>query len=265
MGFYRHKVVWITGASSGIGLWLMKLLYGEDARLIVTSSNKEKLRQAMGSISQSGTPIKMLPGDLSDGEAAKKLAGQALAIYGKIDVLILNAGKSQRGYAAETQEHVDREIMELDYFSNVLIVKELLGAMKNNGGAHIAVTSSITGVFGFPLRSAYAAAKHALHGYFESLSLEERKNNIYVTIVCAGRIRTEISKSALLGDGKPYQKMDDGQDKGMPAELCARKYLEAIQRKKREVYIGRKEILMVYIKRFFPSLFFTIAEKIKST
>lgn len=265
MGFYRHKVVWITGASSGIGFWLAKLLHEQGARLVLTSSGHEKLKKAVESIATAEHEIKLLPGDLSKPEVAKRLATEAIEFYGKIDVLILNAGKSQRGFAAETKELVDREIMELDYFSNILIVKKLIGNMKKNGGGHIAVTSSITGKFGFPLRSAYAAAKHALHGFFESLSLEERKNNIFVTIVCPGRIKTEISLNALLADGRPYSKMDQGQDKGMPAKLCAQKYLSAIEQKKREVYIGRKEILMVYIKRFFPSLFFSWAQKIKST
>lgn len=265
MGFYWQKVVWITGASSGIGFWLMKLLHKQGARLIATSLNEKKLHEAVKSVEEGKSEIRLLPGNLANPNDVRKMADEALKIYGKIDVLILNAGKSQRGLAVETEEQVDREIMELDYFSNILIVKKVLRQMKLNGGGHIAVTSSITGKFGFPLRSAYAAAKHALHGYFESLSLEERENNIYVTLVCAGRIKTEISKNALLPDGKPYSKMDEGQDKGMPANICAHKYLAAIQHKKREVFIGRKEILMVYVKRFFPSLFFKIAGKIKST
>lgn len=265
MGYFRHKVVWITGASSGIGLWLMKLLSKEQARLIVTASNQEKLQMAVQSIDHDEVEIKLLPGDLSDGNNAKRLADQALEIYSKIDVLILNAGKSQRGLICETEEKVDREIMELDYFSNILIVKTVLNRMKSNGGGHIAVTSSITGKFGFPLRSAYAAAKHALHGFFETLYLEEKKNNIFVTIVCPGRIKTEISMSALQADGTAYDKMDAGQEQGMSPEVCARKYMAAIKNKKREIYIGKKEILMVHLKRFFPSLFFRIAGKIKTT
>ena len=265
MGFFREKIVWVTGASSGIGFWLMKLLAEDNARLILTSSDAKKLESAIAQCRQAGTRFHSLPGDLSNGEQAKVLARKALEIYGKIDVLILNAGKSQRGLVADTPEKVDREIMELDYFSNVLITKEVLAGMKDNGGGYIAVTSSITGKFGFPMRSAYAAAKHALHGFFETLSLEERKHNVFVTIVCPGRIRTDISRNALLPDGTKHNVMDPGQENGMPAEVCAKQYLAAIEKKKREVYIGGKEIIMVYIKRFFPSLFFRIAGKIKST
>lgn len=265
MGFFWNKIVWITGASSGIGFGLMKLLAEQNARLILTSSDAKKLETAMAKCRQSATHFHILPGDLSKSEQAKVLARKALEIYGQIDVLILNAGKSQRGLVSETLEKVDREIMELDYFSNVLITKEILGSMKENGGGHIAVTSSITGKFGFPMRSAYSAAKHALHGFFETLSLEERRHNIFVTIVCPGRIKTDISRNALLPDGKKHNVMDSGQENGIPAGVCAKQYLGAIEKKKREVYIGGKEIFMVYIKRFFPSLFFRIAGKIKST
>lgn len=265
MNYFQDKVVWLTGASSGIGFWLMKLLAKQNARLILTSSDENKLKNAIAKCRESGGQFNSLPGDLSNGEQAKLLARKALEIYGRIDVLILNAGKSQRGFVADTLEKVDRQIMELDYFCNVLITKEILASMKASGGGHIAVTSSITGKFGFPMRSAYAAAKHALHGFFETLGIEERKNNIFVTIVCPGRIKTDISFNALLPDGDRYNKMDEGQEKGMPAKTCAQKYLAAIEKKKREVYIGGKEIFMVYIKRFFPSLFFRIAGNIKST
>lgn len=265
MGFYRQKVVWLTGASSGIGLAILELLCREQARLIITSSNAEKLNAAAEFCKNAGTACKILPCDLSDSQQVSALTPKALALFGKIDVLILNAGKSQRGLAFETGIDVDRKIMELDYFSNIVIAKEVLKSMKTSGGGHIAVTSSITGKFGFPLRSAYAAAKHALHGFFETLGIEERKNGVFVTIVCPGRIKTSISYNALLGNGETYKQLDEGQEKGMPAELCAQKYLRAVQKKKREVYIGNKEILMVYIKRFFPSIFYKIADSIKPT
>lgn len=265
LDFYHNKIVWLTGASSGIGLSLMELLSKQRARLILTSSNEKKLKAAAEICTQNGAEFTLLPCDLSDSIQVSTLAKKALAVYGKIDVLILNAGKSQRGFAVDTEIAVDRSIMELDYFSNVAISKEVLKSMKKTGGGHIAVTSSITGKFGFPLRSAYAAAKHALHGFFETVGIEERKNGIYVTLVCPGRINTPISYNAILPNGQAYQKMDEGQQTGMPAALCAQKYLKAIVKKKREINIGGKEILMVYLKRFLPSLFFKITNTIKPT
>jgi len=265
MGFYNHKVVWITGASSGIGLALVELLSRQNTKLIITSSNEEKLKTAAEICEENRIEYKTLPCDLSDSTQFIGLTQKALSFFGKIDILILNAGKSQRGKAVETELKVDRLLMELDYFSNITLAKDVAKSMKKSGGGHIAVTSSITGKFGFPLRSAYSAAKHALHGFFETLGIEERKHGIFVTIVCPGRINTPISYNAILPNGITYNKLDKGQENGMAADVCARKYLRAIKKKKREVYIGKKEIYMVHIKRLFPSIFYKIADSIKPT
>lgn len=265
MDFYRDKTVWITGASSGIGLAMTEQLSRSGAKLILTSSGEERLKPARDVCSKNGAEFTILPCDLSDSKSVAAIADLAPGIYGKIDVLILNAGRSQRGKALDTVMEVDRKLMELDYFSKVIIAKKIAPLMIANGGGHIAVTSSITGKFGFPLRSAYSAAKHALHGFFETLSIEERENKLYVTIVCPGRINTPISQQALLPDGNAYNKSDRGQETGMAAKVCARKYLSAIRKRKREVYIGNKEINMVYLKRYLPSLFYKLAGQIKPT
>jgi short-subunit dehydrogenase len=122
----------------------------------------------------------------------------------------------------------------------------------------------VTGKFGFKLRSAYAAAKHALHGYFESLALEN-DGVINVTLVCPGRIRTNISLYALRANGAPHGQMDEGQLKGVPVEKCADQIIKGIRRNKREVFIGGAEVVLVYIKRFFPALFYRIARKASAT
>jgi short-subunit dehydrogenase len=265
LNYYKDKVVWITGASSGIGLSLLKILCKSGAKLIITSSNPEKLEKASDYCKKYNVECHPLLCDLSDCDEVANLIPLAISVYNKIDILILNAGKSTRGRAVETNIYVDREIMELDYFSNIIIAKEIAKNMLKNGGGNIAVTSSITGKFGFPLRSSYAAAKHALHGFFETLGLEEEKNGLKVTIVCPGRINTDISFSALLADGSKYNKQDHGQKNGMPADVCAMKYLKAIQKGKKEIFIGNKEILMVYFKRYIPSLFYKLAQKVKPT
>ena len=127
---------------------------------------------------------------------------------------------------------------------------------------HISVTTSISGLFGFPLRSAYCASKHALFGFFESLALEN--DNIKVTFLIPGRINTPISKSAILGDGSTYAKMDSGQSGGMDVDKCARVALRVIAKGKRRKLIGGKELLMVYIKKFIPPLFYKLATKISA-
>ena len=137
--------------------------------------------------------------------------------------------------------------------------------MQKQKSGHIIVTSSIAGKFGFYLRSAYSASKHALHGFYESLLLEEAKNNIYVTIACPGKINTPISKSALKGDGSAHGEMDHNQETGMSVEECVKQLIRATQKRKKEVLIGNKEIKAVTLKRFFPRLFWKVIKNQKPT
>jgi short-subunit dehydrogenase len=131
------------------------------------------------------------------------------------------------------------------------------------GGGHIAVTTSIAGRFGFPLRCGYSSSKFALYGFFETLQAEYYDKGIRVTLVCPGRVRTNISLYALDKGGKPHGKMDPGQDGGLSADRAARTVVRAIRKGRREVLVGRKELVMVYIKRFFPGLCARLARKIK--
>jgi len=133
------------------------------------------------------------------------------------------------------------------------------------GNGSIAASSSITGIFGFPLRSAYSASKHAVSGFFETLGIEMRSRNIFVTVAYPGRVRTDISKHSLQKDGRTWDEMDEGLDRGIPVEKCARRYMNAIYRKKRTVYIGGFELLMPYLKRYAPRLFYLAAGKVRPT
>jgi short-subunit dehydrogenase len=155
--------------------------------------------------------------------------------------------------------------MEINYFGNIALSKIILPHFQEKKSGHFVITSSIAGKFGFYLRSAYSASKHALHGYYESLALENIKNNISVTLLCPGKINTPISNNALRGDGMKHNIMDHNQETGMPVDECVRHILHAVSKKKREVLIGNKEILVVYIKRFFPALFWKIIQKQKAT
>ncbi len=184
------------------------------------------------------------------------------AEMGSIDVLFNNGGISQRGHASETEESVDRKIMEVNYFGTIALTKAVLPIMRKQGSGHILVTSSLVGIFGFSLRSAYAASKHALHGFFESLRMEEKANNIKVTMICPGRIKTEISKSALTKDGKEYGALDPGQQNGMLVEDCAKQIVKATKRNGKEVVIGSlAERIGVLLNRFIPSLFWVLIAK----
>jgi short-subunit dehydrogenase len=204
-----------------------------------------------------------LPMDLANRESIEKTVPLALDKFGTIDVLINNGGISQRAYTWETNLEVDYKIMNINYFGAVILTKAILPGMIKAGSGYIAVTSSITGKFGFPLRSAYSASKHALHGFFETLGIELANKNISVTIAMPGRVQTNISIHALTKDGTGHGKMDPGQAGGIPADVCARKYLDAIYHRKREVLIGGKELMMVRLRRFLPVLFYKIARRIE--
>ncbi|MDX2414476.1 MAG: SDR family NAD(P)-dependent oxidoreductase, partial [Bacteroidales bacterium] len=114
-----------------------------------------------------------------------------------------------------------------------------------------------------PLRSAYSASKQALHGFFETLHLENKANNIRASVIIPGRVRTNISKHALLSDGSEHGKMDQGLDKGISPEKAAQTILKGIKRNRREIKVGGSELIMLYIRKFFPSIFFNIASRIK--
>ena len=178
--------------------------------------------------------------------------------------MINNGGLSQRGTAFETSMEVERRIMEINYFGNIALAKAVLVYMRQQQSGQILIISSIAGKFGFFLRSAYSASKHALIGYYESLSLEEEINNISVTIACPGKINTSISMNALSADGSAHGVMDHNQDTGMSVEICVNQIIQAMKKNKREVMVGGKELLAVKIKRFFPSLFWSIIRKQKA-
>lgn len=261
----KHKTVWITGASSGIGEASAYCFASEKAKLILTATNIERLLKVQKKCKELGAECEILPYDLSDTQHLQDLADKALAFFGNVDILFLNAGISQRSKALETHFSTDEKIMDVNFNASVKIAKFLLPQMIENGGGTIAVTSSISGKFGFPLRSMYAASKFALYGFFETIQAEYYDDNIRVVMVCPGRVRTNISYNALEADGTKHAQMDDGQNNGIAPEKAARKIVNAIRKQQPEVLVGRKELLMVYIKRFLPSLSRRIVRKIKST
>lgn len=262
---FENKVVWITGASSGIGEALTYEFARQKAKLIISSNQQTDLERVQQNCKEMKAECFIQFLDMTEIDNMKPIADQLIQKFGSIDVLVNNAGISQRSLVEETPLEVDRKIMEIDYFGTIALTKAVLPYMIQNKFGYIAATSSISGKFGFPLRSAYSAAKHAIHGFFETLRAEVYDYNIKVLIAFPGRIKTNISLNALTREGKAHGKMDQGQDTGISAEKCARKYVNAIRKDKKEVLIGSKELLMVYIHKFFPGLFYKLARKIKPT
>lgn len=255
--------VWITGASSGIGEACAYRYAAQGARLILTSSSAERLEKVAEKCRAAGaTQVVVLPYDFSSNDDIEALVQSAWDATEGIDIVMLNAGVSQRTNVEDTSMEMVRKIMEVNYFAPVAIAKEILPKMIKRGGGKIAVTTSIAGRFGFPLRCGYSSSKFALYGFFETLQAEYYDAGIRVTIVCPGRVQTNISRYALDKGGKPHGVMDPGQAVGMTAEAAARVITRAIAKEKKEVLVGRKELLMVYIKRFFPGLCAMLARRI---
>ena len=224
------QVAWITGASSGIGEELCKQLAAKGMTIVLSARSEEKLIVLKSQLTNS-TQHLVLPLDLEDTSTILDKTKQVIDAVGQIDYVYHCGGISQRAEAWETSLEVDRRIMEVNYFGTVALTKAVLPYMQVRKSGHIIAISSIAGKFGFYLRSAYSASKHALHGFFESVSLEEAKNNINVTIACPGKINTPISLSAVGKDGKAHGVMDHNQETGMPVEECVRQLLKAVDKK----------------------------------
>lgn len=260
---FDSKTIWITGASSGIGEACAYEFARRKANLILTGTREDKLKEVQAKCLAYGVECAVLPYDLSDLEGIDNLVEDALACFAGIDIVFNNAGISQRAKAGDTVFDVDRKIMDVNYFAPIKIAKCILPDLIRNGGGTFVTTTSISGRFGFPLRSAYSASKHALYGFFESLRAEYYAQNIRTVMVCPGRVKTNISYYALEKDGSRHGKLDAGQAGGISPERAAKKIVRAVCRQKPEVLVGGKELLMVYFKRFIPGLNRLLSRKIK--
>jgi dehydrogenase/reductase SDR family member 7B len=261
MSQFKDKTIWITGASSGIGEELARQLSKEGAFVILSARRAAELERVKASLDTHMSAV--LPLDMSQPDTFDEALNAALRYTGKIDYLVHSAGISQRSKSIDTQPEVDRRIMEVNYFGPVLLSKLLLPYYVAQGNGHFVVISSVVGKLGTPLRSSYAASKHALHGYFDSLRAEHWRDNIKVTIICPGYVRTAISLHALTSNGTPHARMDENQEKGISPYQCALGILKALEKGKEEVYVGGKEITGIYLKRFFPRMLSGIIKRIK--
>ena len=256
------SVLWITGASSGIGEAVAKKYAKEGHHLILSARNVQELERVQRGCANPEN-IRILALDLTQSETFGEKVATALSFFGKVDTLLHNGGISQRSLIKETSLAVDRKLMEVNYFGTVALTKALLPHFLERKAGHFGVVTSLVGKFASPYRSSYAGAKHALHGFFDTLRAEHYADGIAVTLICPGFIRTQVSINAVTGDGSPLGQMDQAQDQGMTPEACAEQLFRAMQSKKEEVYIGGKETLAVYLKRFFPGLFSRILRTAK--
>jgi len=251
---FHNKVCWITGASSGIGEALAMELARRGARLILSARREAELRRVAAATGLPDHQVLILPLDVSHEASIPPLVAAVLARFGQIDYVFQNAGITQRSFVHETDFDVYRRLMEVNFFGVVALTQAVLPVMLAQKSGHFVVTSSVSGKIGVKQRSGYCASKHALHGFFDSLRAEVAKDNLHVTLVCPGYIQTPISKSALDATGSAYGRSDKHQEQGMPVDDFTLKLLSAVASKREEIYIGGRELLGIYLKRFFPGL-----------
>lgn len=260
----KNKVIWITGASSGIGEALVYEFNSQGAKIIASSRNLTKLKQLKNRCSHPDNCI-LKTFDLANTQNIQTITDSIIEEFGQIDILINNGGISQRALIAETSLEIDRKIMEINYFGTIALTKSVLPYMIKQKSGYILATSSIVGKFGFPLRSAYSASKHALHGFFETLRAENYKYNIKVSVIIPGRVQTNISVNALTKEGKTHGQMDAGQATGITTKKAVKQIISGMKSYKNEINVGSKELMMMHIRRFFPKLAYKMARNIKAT
>lgn len=253
-----HKTAWITGASSGIGRALALDLARRGAGLILSARHRPSLEEVAARCREAGSPAcEVLPLDTSDPEGIAAAAQSVRDRYKELHLLVHCAGVSQRASVLHTSMEVDRRIMEVNYFGVIGLTKEVLPLLLQTPGSAIIAVSSLSGKFGFYGRASYAASKHALHGFFESLRFELQER-VKILLACPGYVKTAISYHSLKGDGSAHGHMDDTHQDAMPPEEAARRIIRALEAGKREVIFGGKEEWMWRFHRWWPALFYRV-------
>lgn len=247
------RLVWITGASSGIGRAMAEEFAARGSRVVLSARREELLRDVCAGLEGPGDHL-IAPLDVTDYSAVREVTERIYHEAGTPDILLLNAGIGQRSKVLQTDPDVDRRIMEVNFFGATNVAHAVLPRMVERDSGHIAVMSSIAGKIAPPGHATYAASKHALHGYFEGLRAELHETNVGITIICPGWIQTDISVHSLKADGSAYGRMDAIHRDAMPVETLARKAVKAVEREKAEVLIGGLEARAPIVKRLLPGL-----------
>ena len=271
---FNEKTVWITGASSGIGEALAIALAKQNASLILSARNEKKLQavrdkclsvyslKAKTNSEEVADRILVLPLDVTDETSLNAKTEQAKVFTGRLDLLINNAGISQRSTCVNTTMQTYRTLFEVDVFGQIALTKLVLPIMIEQGSGHIAVTASVAGKIGVPFRTGYCAAKHAVMGFFDALRAEVAHHNIAVSTITPGFIRTDISENALRGDGQAFGAVDRDIKGGMEADDCAQVILKVLGKQVPEIAVGKgMEMHTPWLKRYLPKMLFKIMQK----
>jgi len=262
---FAGQTVWITGGSSGIGEALAHEFAGEGAKLILSARRAEELERVRDACVADGADkadIMVLPLDVTDEAALEGKVAEAKAFTGRIDMLINNAGISQRSLCVDTEMATYRRLFEVDVFGQIALTKLVLPIMLDQKSGHLAVTASVAGKVGVSQRTGYCAAKHAMMGFFDALRAEVAKDGIKVTTITPGFIRTNIAKHALKGDGSEFAKVDKNIAGGMDVDACAKVIMNGFRKGRKEIPVGEgSEMKALWVKRFFPNMLFKMVER----
>lgn len=258
-------MIWITGASSGVGEALALALAARGGRLILSARRMDRLEGLRSRCGPERAQVVAL--DLSDATGLEKAAAAAEGLHGRIDALVNNAAVSQRSLFVDTDPAVIRRLAETDMLGPILLSRAVLPGMVRRGSGTLLYVSSLTGKVGTPQRTVYAASKHALHGFADSLRAELWGQGIRVTVVAPGFVRTEMSFSALEADGRAHATLDPGQAGGITPERCAARIVRALERGEREVFVGLglRGALALLLSRMAPGLLARAVRKARVT
>ena len=257
-----NKIVWVTGASSGIGEAICYELMKYNCKVVLSARRESELLRVKEQMNIADENVLVLPIDLEYTKEAGDWAKKIMDKFGSIDLLINNGGISQKSLVGETNEEVERKVMEINYFGNVALAKAVTPYMIKQKMGKIVVTTSILGKFGLSFHSTYAASKHALYGFYDSLRMELKKDNVSVLLASPGFINTNVAVNSITGDGSSSNEDSPAQVNGMKTDVFARKLVRAVKSDRNHIYIGSKELLTIPFKMIFPNLFYSIMLKL---
>ena len=256
-----NQIIWITGASSGIGKAFANLLSGKGNTLILSSRTQETLLAVKESCSNPKESTFVVPMDLSNPKSIANAYQEVTKTIGIPDFLLNNAGIGQHGKVVDMPEEVERTLMEVNFFGTVTLTKLLLPHFLERGRGRIAVINSIVGKMGMSHLAAYSASKFALQGYFESLRAELYGTGIEIHLIYPGFINTKVTLNSLTSSGKTLNVNSPAQEKGMAPEVLALKAIKKMEGGAQSFMIGKTEIYAVYLKGVFPRLFYALLRK----
>ncbi len=263
---FKNKIVWITGASSGIGEALAYEFASQGAHLVLSARREVELQRVAATCQQQGVSVLVLPFDMVDLSSHAFQVEQVMQTFGRIDVMVLNAGVSQRSFVLDTQFEVYRRLFEINFFSIVHLVQQVIPVFQAQHAGIFVPIASVAGRISTPRRAAYGASKHALIGFFDSVRAELHPYGVQVSTILPGYIRTDISLHAMNEVGGKYGKMDPNQAKGLDPSFTAQKVVEAVARGKNEFFVGGTlERFGLWVKQIAPALMPWMLRKIKNT